>query len=267
MNEGFKVEYFKELADLEAGNFWFRSRNRLILWALGKYAPRMNSFLEIGCGTGFVISGIASRFPGTKLLGSEFLEEGLVFARHRVPEAEFMQMDARHIPYRSELDAIGAFDVLEHISEDDLVLQQVFNALKPGGYLFITVPQHRWLWSDVDEYACHVRRYDAAELHEKVFRAGFRIVRSTSFVTMLLPAMYLSRHFNRGKTDTHTDDVAGHVAGLRVNPVLNILMELLMAVESLLIRAGVSLPAGGSRLLIGYKPMTTKDMPKETTDD
>jgi SAM-dependent methyltransferase len=267
MNEGFKGEYFKELADLEAGNFWFRSRNRLILWALGKYVPRMCSFLEIGCGTGFVISGIASRFPGTRLLGSEFLDEGLVFARQRVPEAEFLQMDARYIPYRAELDAIGAFDVLEHISEDDVVLQQIFNALKPGGHVIITVPQHRWLWSDVDDYACHVRRYDATELHEKVVQAGFRIIRSTSFVTMLLPAMYLSRLFNRGNTEKDTGDVAGHVAGLRVNPVLNAVLELLMAAEALLIRAGVSLPAGGSRLLVARKPTTPKDMPKDMTDD
>ena len=250
MNVGFKVHYFNKLAELEVGNFWFRARNRIILWALHRYSPLPMSFLEIGCGTGFVISGISKRFPEIKLFGSEYLEEGLVYARQRVPTAEFTQMDARCIPYESDLDAIGAFDVLEHINEDEAVLQQVYKALKPRGLLFITVPQHRWMWSAVDECACHVRRYDANELHDKVCRAGFQIVRSTSFVSTLLPAMYLSRLLQRNKTDMTIDEVAG----LRVNPILNKIFEWFLHVELVLIRAGVSLPIGGSRLLVALKP-------------
>ena len=256
MNIGFKTHYFKELAELEAGNFWFRARNRLILWALHKYSPGLKSFLEIGCGTGFVISAISKQFHEARLLGSEYFEEGLVYAQQRVPGAEFTQMDARHIPYESELDAIGAFDVLEHIEEDEAVLQQICKALKPGGVVFITVPQHRWLWSAVDEYACHVRRYVASELHQKVCRAGFEIIRSTSFVSTLLPAMYLSRLLQSNKMDMNMDDVAG----LRINPILNKIFEWFLGFELALISVGFSLPVGGSRLLVARKPpMIQKD--------
>lgn len=251
MHIGFKTHYFKELVKLEAGNFWFRARNKFILWALHKYSPGLKSFLEIGCGTGFVISAISKRFPEARLLGSEYLEEGLVYARQRVPSAEFTQMDARHIPHESELDVIGVFDVLEHVEEDEVVLQQIFKALNPSGIVFITVPQHRWMWSAVDEYACHVRRYRANELHEKVCRAGFEIIRSTSFVSTLLPAMYLSRLLQWNKTNMSIDDVAG----LRINPILNKLFEWLLNFELLLVRLGVSLPVGGSRLLVARKSM------------
>lgn len=251
-NIGFKAHYFKELAELEAKNFWFRARNNLILWAIGKYSPQLKSLLEIGCGTGFVISAISKRFPDAILSGSEYFEEGLVYARQRLSSAEFMQMDARHIPYESALDAIGAFDVLEHIEEDEEVLQQIYKALKPDGLLFITVPQHRWLWSAVDEYACHVRRYDVNELHQKVSRAGFDIIRSTSFVSLLLPAMYLSRLLQRNKMDVSMDAMAE----LRINPVLNKIFEWILYLELTLIRLGVTLPVGGSRLLIARKTMT-----------
>jgi len=230
INIGFKANYFKELAELESGNFWFRSRNKLILWALNQYSSKLQYFLEIGCGTGFVISAVSKRFPEAKLAGSEYFEEGLVFARQRVPNAEFMQMDARYIPYESEMDAIGAFDVLEHIEEDEVVLQQIYKALKSGGVMFITVPQHRWLWSQVDDYACHVRRYSVNELQQKVCRAGFDIIRSTSFVSTLLPAMYLSRLLQRNKANMSIDDVAG----LHVNIVLNKLFEWIL---NLVIRA------------------------------
>lgn len=253
-NIGFKAHYFKELAELEAKNFWLRARNNLIVWAIGKYSPQLKSLLEIGCGTGFVISAISKRFPNAILSGSEYFEEGLVYARHRLPSAEFMQMDARHIPYESTLDAIGAFDVLEHIHEDEDVLLQIYKALKPGGIMYITVPQHRWLWSAVDEYACHVRRYDVNELHRKVSQSGFNIIRSTSFVSMLLPAMYLSRLLQRNKMDISMDAMAE----LRINPVLNKMFEWILYLELTLIRAGVALPVGGSRLLIASKPMITR---------
>lgn len=251
MNIGFKSPYFKELAALEAGNFWFRARNKIILWSLHKHSPALTSFLEIGCGTGFVISAISKQFPKARLLGSEYLEEGLIYARQRLPSTEFTQMDARQIPYQSELDAIGAFDVLEHIEEDEIVLEQIFKALKPNGTVFITVPQHRWLWSAVDEYACHVRRYSAADLHEKIDNAGLEIVLSTSFVSTLLPAMYLSRLLKRHKTDARMDAMAE----LRINPILNTLFEWLLNFELALIRIGVTLPMGGSRLIIARKPI------------
>jgi trans-aconitate methyltransferase len=256
VNVGFKAHYFKELAELESENFWFCSRNKVILWALHQYSPKLKSFLEIGCGTGFVISAISKQFPEARLLGSEYFEEGLLYARQRLPSAKFTQMDARCIPYESELDAIGAFDVLEHIEEDELVLQQICKALKPGGVVLLTVPQHRWLWSVVDDYACHVRRYGANELHEKVCRAGFEIVRSTSFVSTLLPAMYLSRLLKHSKKDVSIDAMAE----LRINPILNKVFEWFLGFELILIRMGFSLPVGGSRLLVARKPMTKKDL-------
>ena len=251
MNIGFKAHYFKELVELEAGNFWFRARNKLIIWVLHKYSPELKSFLEIGCGTGFVISAISKQFPNSKLSGSEYFEEGLLYARHRSPGVEFIQMDARSIPYESELDAIGVFDVLEHIEEDEVVLQQIYKALKPGGVVLITVPQHRWLWSAVDEYACHVRRYNANEIHEKVRKAGFEIIRSTSFVTTLLPAMYLSRLLQRNSVDVKIDAKAE----LRINPILNKFFEWMLHFELAVIRSGFNLPVGGSRLLVAQRQM------------
>lgn len=251
METGFKPHYFKKLASLEAGNFWFRGRNRLILWALQTDVPALRDFLEIGCGTGFVISAVSKQFPEANLAGSEYFEEGLLFARGRLPHATFTQMDARTIPHDSEFDAIGAFDVIEHIKEDELVLGQILKALRPGGVMVITVPQHPWLWSVVDEYACHVRRYTAAELHRKVVQAGFEIVRSTSFVTSLLPAMYLSRLFQQKKAGIKVDEMAG----LRINPILNRVFEWFLGIDLALIQRRISLPVGGSRLLVARKPV------------
>jgi len=244
---GFKSEYFAELANVEAASFWFRSRNSLILWALRRYFPGIESLLEIGCGTGFVLSGIAAARPELRLAGSEIFARGLSFAAQRVPGAELMQMDARRIPYASEFDAVGAFDVLEHIAEDEAVLREICRALKPGGGMLLTVPQHRFLWSAADDVARHVRRYSAADLQAKVEQAGFRILRMTSFVSLLLPMMLVSRLTKRSARGEEA------VTELVLARPLDALLENIMSLERLMIGAGLNFPVGGSLLLIASK--------------
>lgn len=249
---GFKASYFSELARLEANNFWFRGRNRLLLWALEKYCPGFQSMLEIGCGTGYVMSGVAEKYPQARLSGSEIFVAGLTFAASRQPRAQFMQMDARQIPFVDEFDVVGAFDVIEHIEEDEAVLQQMRNALRPRGMILLTVPQHMWLWSPVDEYACHVRRYTAAELLGKLEHAGFAVVRSTSFVSSLLPAMLASRVVQKLWMDKEGKKIDA-TSELRLSPWLNRALEMFLNAEAFLIRAGISLPVGGSRLVIARR--------------
>jgi SAM-dependent methyltransferase len=246
---GFKSSYFSELARLEEDNFWFRSRNQMLLWALEKYCPNFQSLLEIGCGTGYVLNGVSKRFPQATLHGSDIFTEGLGFAAARLPAVNFMQIDARNIPFAEEFDVIGAFDVLEHIEEDTHVLGQVHTALKSQGFMLLTVPQHTWLWSSMDEYACHVRRYTASELHQKIETAGFQIIRSFSFVTSLLPAMVASRFLQKKVSDENFDATAE----LKISPWLNSLFFRLVSAELTFIRRGINFPVGGSRLIVAKR--------------
>jgi len=247
-NEGFEAEYFDELAPLEAKNFWFRSRNRLIVWALAKYFLDIGSFLEIGCGTGYVLSGFERTFPGLRLSGSEIFSNGLKYAKNRVSRCDLLQMDARDIPFEEEFDVIGAFDVLEHIAEDGQVLSEMYRATRPGGGIILTVPQHDFLWSQADEHAHHERRYSAKDLGRKVQQAGFTVVRETSFVSLLLPLMMLSRLGKR-----NPDKVCDPLAELKIGGLTNWTLGGVLALERLLIRMGLSLPVGGSLLLVARK--------------
>jgi SAM-dependent methyltransferase len=246
-NDGFPRESFVGLSNVEANHFWFCARNALVLWALRHYCLGFASLLEVGCGTGFVISAIAQAFPDARITGSEIYTNGLTFAAPRAPGVELMQMDARYLPYESEFDVVAAFDVIEHIDEDERVLKNFYRALKPGGHCLITVPQHQWLWSPVDEAACHKRRYGAHDLHAKMTSAGFSILRSTSFVTLLLPLMLASRLHTR-----RTRQVGGSET-LALPPAIDRVLGAVMGVERLVIEAGPSLPVGGSRLVVAQR--------------
>ena len=245
---GFKDAIFQELVTLEADNFWFCSRNRLIVWALQHYFSGKESFLEVGCGTGFVLSGISTACPHLKLAGSEISSAALSYAAKRVQGAEFFQMDARSIPFVEEFDVIGAFDVLEHIEEDEKVLGQLYRSIRSGGGLLITVPQHEFLWSRMDVHACHVRRYSARDLVAKVRVAGFEIMRVSSFVSLLFPLMLASRLRQRNEGDSYDP-----LAELRVGATTNALLEKVMDIERLLIQRGLNFPIGGSLMMVATK--------------
>jgi SAM-dependent methyltransferase len=248
-NDGYPVEYFRTLAAMEAGHFWFESRNRIILWALGKYFSEARSFLEIGCGTGFVLSSVCRSFPTLRASGSEIFVEGLQFAAGRLPGIDLFQMDARAIPFKSEFDAIGAFDVLEHIEDDRLVLRQIWQALNPGGGILITVPQHPFLWSSVDDNSFHKRRYTKPELAGKLREANFEVLHMTSFVTLLLPLMWLSRLRFKGRREASAPQVE-----LRTPRLLGKFFSTVSRWEGSLVFKGISLTAGGSLFAIARRP-------------
>ena len=244
---GFAAEFFEQLAQLEAGHFWFRARNRILAWAVGRYVGDRGAFLEVGCGTGFVLQGLKQAHPDLQCTGTELFPEGLAIAARRIKDVEFLQMDAGAIPFVDHFDALGAFDVLEHIAEDEAVLAQFQQALRPGGWLLLTVPQHDWLWSRNDDHARHQRRYSRTLLEEKVKRSGFTVVRATSFVSFLLPLLILSRW--RRDARKAFDPLAEY----RLPGWLQRVLEAILAVEFAFIRLGVDWPAGGSLLLIARK--------------
>ncbi len=241
------AEYFERLMAIEPGHFWFEARNTLLIHTLRRFFPKMQQFMEIGCGTGFALHGIHQAFPNTSLTATDLLVDGLSFAASRVPVAAFLQMDARDIPLQAAFDVIGSFDVLEHIEEDEAVLQQMAKAVRPNGGILLTVPQHRALWSVIDEQAMHKRRYTRQELMTKVEKAGFEVLFATSFVTLLLPMMYLSRFQYQFRAS------ADGLAHLPVSSALNGIFRVVMTAEMVMHRMNLSLPAGGSLLLVARK--------------
>jgi len=246
--ESYDPHFYERLAGIEEGNFWFRSRNRLILYALQRYFPTAEKFLEVGCGTGFVLSAVKKALPGMSLCGSDLYPDGLRFAAARCPGVELFQMDACDMPFVDEFDVIGAFDVLEHIEQDSAVLAQMFRALRKGGGIIAAVPQHAFLWSGTDEYARHVRRYSAAELRQKAEAAGFRVIRTFSFVSLLLPLMFISR-LGKRKNNGEIDIISELTLGRPMEAVL----EKILDIERCIIRANINMPFGGSLFLIAKK--------------
>jgi SAM-dependent methyltransferase len=253
--EGYDLEAFDYLIQVEDEHFWFVSRNSLIQWLVGRFAPDAQRGLEIGCGTGYVLSSLRHALPFSRLAGSELHSRGLIHARNRHREAvELVQMDARHSYLADALDLVGAFDVLEHIPGDEAVLREIARMLRPGGTLIATVPQHPWMWSNADDFAMHQRRYRRGELASKAKVADLEPIYETSFVVLPFPMMMASRALDRFRRKPNTmQEQLG--MEFEISPWLNKALLGLLKIEHVLRRAGVPLPFGGSQVLVARKPL------------
>jgi 2-polyprenyl-3-methyl-5-hydroxy-6-metoxy-1,4-benzoquinol methylase len=157
--------------------------------------------------------------------------------------------------FLEEFDSICAFDVLEHIDEDKLVLKNMYKCLKPGGFLFITVPACKKLWSITDEFAKHRRRYSSKELKEKVESSGFKVLKLSYFMTFLFPFIAFSRIVSRStfyKKLNNTDFKTQTFTEIEIDPILNQLFYLIFRIEAQFIPF-VNFTFGSNLLLVAIK--------------
>jgi SAM-dependent methyltransferase len=243
---GFDPAWFAKIVDTETAHFWFVARNELIVGLLNRFFPGARRYLEVGCGNGAVLKSIAGSRQWERVVGTDLHPTGLAYARARLPHnVEFAQIDARAIPAVGAFDLTGAFDIVEHVADDEGVLCGLRRATSTGGGTIISVPQHPFLWSCADEIGLHQRRYRRGELETKLCRNGFKILFSSSFVTLLLPLLAASRIKARLKP---CDECIQHE--ITLNPIINVVLTAILRSEVRLTLAGVRWPAGGSRVVV-----------------
>lgn len=243
-----------DLTDKAGENsFWVRSRNRLfksivhdLLVTTGK-----TKFLEIGCGTGGFIQQIVEN-NNLEITGSEIYLKGLLYAKKNLPTVNFIQFDVTQGVIGENFDLIVAFDVIEHIEDDVAAISNINKMLHKGGGLIITVPQHMFLWSKLDEIVKHKRRYARRELVVKLQENGFDISYCTSFLFVLFPLMLISRLFDKRRDQSQSNEVALEKR-VTFSNVLNWSFDLFMRIDEVLIRLGFSLPFGGTLVVVARK--------------
>lgn len=243
-----------DLTDKNAdSSFWVSSRNRLFKsLVLRHLSPTgKTKFLEIGCGTGDFIRQIIEN-ENLEITGSEIYLKGLQYAKKNLPNVDFIQFDVTRGKVGDRFDLIAAFDVIEHIENDNAALSNISQMLNKDGVLIISVPQHMFLWSKLDEIVKHKRRYSRQELVSKLKENGFDISYITSFLFVLFPLMLISRMFDKGRDHSQSDEMALEKR-VKFSSALNGVFDLFMRVDEALIRWGISLPFGGTLVIVARK--------------
>jgi SAM-dependent methyltransferase len=254
-HDSYDPRYFEPLFAAEDQHFWFQGRNAAIAAVTAQVAAALSSgyaVLEVGCGNGNVLRVLEETCRRGTVAGMDLFPDGLRNARRRT-SCPLVQGDLHHPPFRAKFDIIGIFDVLEHLTDEAVVLHDLREMLTDRGTLLITVPAHASLWSYFDEAGHHCRRYEVAELQEKLAGAGFVVEYVTQFMTTIFPLVWLWRRLANRRRDEprRIHDLAAQE--LRLVPGVNPFLTYCLRQEARLLARRRHLPAGTSLLAVARK--------------
>lgn len=176
----------------------FANTPRFNRWMADTIRPFVGKrVLEIGAGMG----NLTRQLVGGRnvYVATDIDEEHM--ARLRVRLHHRMNLSVHHCdaarsedfgPFAGEMDTVICLNVLEHIPEDLMALQNIRSILMPGGRAIILVPQDQRIYGAMDEALGHCRRYSKDQLQSRMEEAGFHVERVLDFNRASRPGWYFN---------------------------------------------------------------------------
>jgi SAM-dependent methyltransferase len=229
---------YRTVAKVDRRHFWYVTRNERIFSLIKQKLPALHkaSFLDVGCGCANV-TGYLYEHGVRNITGWDLNPRGIEICRVRYPQIKFQLQDFLASGQKETFDALGLFDCIEHISDDVQALEHLRGLIKPGGRIFITVPALDSLWSKMDDFYGHFRRYSKDSLKKALTESGFSQVECTYIMAPLVPLLMVRRKLRRikdCKTSEEIDEVLSRDARLP-NIAANEVLKMILRVEEKLL--------------------------------
>jgi len=190
---------FATLYEMQEKHFWYRGRHRFLMHAVNRYLPKgakRANVIDLGGGVGGWARCLDQARPGgfSELALADSSEIALQMASRVLgSRVHRYQIDLMNLGWVARWDAAFLLDVIEHLPDDAGAVSQAAQALKPGGYLFITTPALKQFWSYNDELASHLRRYNRNDYRDLATRTGLELCDVRYFMFFLSPLYWVSR--------------------------------------------------------------------------
>lgn len=172
IDDMFQGDYgHKDLIDMEAAPKYTE-------WTLARTRPYVGELLlEIGSGIG---NNVRILMQYTDVIATEVDPVYLQVLRNaylNTPGVEVCEWDATQPPPTDlpQPDSILCSNVIEHIEDDQAVIRNADQALKPGGRMIFIVPRGEKLFSSLDTAIGHCRRYDKQSMCQLFENVGYNI--------------------------------------------------------------------------------------------
>ncbi len=233
---------YERLAAVEERGWWFRGLHANLMAACrlaGAAQAAQACVLDAGCGTGGLLTLIATALPQTRRFGLEIDPHAAAMARGKSGAAIAIGSTLM-LPFAAgSFDAVFSADVLCHRGVAPApALESIRSCLKPGGVVVLNLPAYRWLFSGHDRAVDNARRFGRGEVRALLREGGFARIRVRYWNSLLFPLMVLQRLLRK----SGASDVA-----LLPAPVER-LFNAVIALEAWLVRRGLRFPFGGSIL-------------------
>jgi len=169
----------------------FSKANRFNEWMFQTLSPYLKGdVLEIGSGIGnlsdfflkqhirLTASEINSYY--CEILSKRFLGHPCL-AEVRQLNIEWDNQSGILNDLAGRFDTVVALNVIEHIRDHDLAIQNCRLLLKKGGTLVVLVPSYPILYNSLDKALAHYRRYTGKSLQAVLEKNGLRVIKKMHF--------------------------------------------------------------------------------------
>ena len=213
--------------------------NTIIKWIIDEISVNHEDYLlDVGCGEGEY--GELGKL--LKLYVGVDINRTPVFRGHT--SRSLLLSDAAKLPFKNDVfDKLICLEVLEHIPDDELALEEMGRVLKKNGLAFISVPNVGARWgfnfAEFDKKLGHLRRYSYAVLARMADSAGMSVVTSkyfghfSSLIEYLLVSLPLSLLY--GRDSLSRNQKASKVSYVFKNSLFYLTYSLLSSVLSLIL--------------------------------
>lgn len=146
--------------------------------------PEGARVLDAGCGPGWTSAFLARM--GYIVMGFDIAPDMITLAQKRAARegvaehCTFVVADSEAFEFPPDFDAVVVYDTLHHVQREDLVLQNCFRALKPGGKILIAEPgflHGRRAQNVTAELGVTERGFDPRALKKILAQIGFHHIR------------------------------------------------------------------------------------------
>jgi len=171
MAQGIKYEpcSYEQIEIIDASGIlgWLgRKRKEAIIKAnsivLKKQSNKI-SVLDIGCGYGEILSDIA----GGLKVGVDVNTEAIKRAKQRAKSAFFILCDIEKLPFKPKTFVfVICSEVLEHLDDPSMLVNQIVETTKYGGFFCLTVP-NEWVLT-LGRFFLQIKPY-RSPAHKKVY--------------------------------------------------------------------------------------------------
>jgi len=243
--------YYQEYFHLERNHWWFRARKAIINTLLKKFVHgNQGNVLNVGAATGET-SNYLSAFGNVTSV--EYEKDCCAFVKETLG-LDFINASITELPFEeNKFDLVTAFDVIEHVAEDQLAVNELFRVCKPGGIVAITVPAFEFLWSKHDDINHHQRRYTSRNLRKLFYVFNGKILFSSYFNTFLFLPVAITRLLARIFPFIVRRKGSGSDFSYSGGAVSTFLFFRMMKSEAFFLKNGISFPFGISLVLLYRK--------------
>jgi SAM-dependent methyltransferase len=243
-------DYYKEYYELERNHWWFIAREEILSNYIQQLIKREKlpsadlKILNVGCGPGRS-SEYLSKFG--QVTSIEYDEFCCKFASEKTG-LEIINGSITALPFKNNtFDLVCAFDVIEHVEDDQLAVNELKRVTKINALVLITVPAFMGLWSHHDVINHHFKRYKISEVNQlfdskndgnKVFDTYFN-----NF--LFLPIYFFRKVSNLLKLGEKRIGSGSDFEAFKPG-IINTILYKIMRFESSVINRKISMPFGVS---------------------